>query len=72
MNRVVHFEIHAEDPERAAKFSRDVFDCDIKEVLISGVEIKDENRYWVVTTGPHRSPGSMEEYCSDVVHRQMK
>jgi uncharacterized protein len=31
MNRVVHFEIHAADPERAAAFYRKVFDWNIKE-----------------------------------------
>ena len=51
MNRVVHFEIHAADPERAAKFYSSLFGWEIKEWLIPGVEIKPENRYWTVTTG---------------------
>ena len=57
MNRVVHFEIHAADPQRAAAFYHDVFGWDIKEWLIPGVQIPDENRYWLVTTGPGGEPG---------------
>lgn len=50
MNRVIHFEIHVENPDRAAQFYRDLFGWEIKEWLIPGVEIKDENRYWIVMT----------------------
>ena len=57
MNRVVHFEIQAEDPQRAASFYREVFGWQIDEWLIPGVEIKDENRYWQVVTGPETEPG---------------
>ena len=57
MNRVVHFEIHAASPERAAKFYADVFGWDVKEWVIPGVVIPDENRYWMVTTGPEGEPG---------------
>ncbi len=57
MNRVVHFEIHAADPERAAKFYRDIFGWQIEEWVVPGVQIKDENRYWPVTTGPDTEPG---------------
>ena len=57
MNRVIHFEIHAADPERAAQFYRHVFGWDIKEWVIPGVEIQNENRYWLVTTGPEAEPG---------------
>ncbi len=57
MNRIVHFEIHAADPERAVKFYKDVFGWEITEWVIPGVEIKDENRYWLVTTGPETEPG---------------
>ncbi len=57
MDRVVHFEIQAEDPERAAEFYRSVFGWEIKEWIIPGVRIKDENRYWLVTTGPDNEPG---------------
>lgn len=47
MNRVVHFEIHAADPERAAAFYRAVFDWDVKEWVIPGVQIPNENRSWL-------------------------
>jgi uncharacterized protein len=57
MNRVVHFEIHAADPERAAVFYGGVFGWDIKEWTIPGVEIPQENRYWLVSTGPATEPG---------------
>lgn len=57
MNRVVHFEIQAEDPQRAASFYRQVFGWQIDEWLIPGVEIRDENRYWQVMTGSETEPG---------------
>jgi len=57
MNRVVHFEIHAEDPQRAARFYQEVFGWQIDEWQIPGVRIKDENRYWQVITGSETEPG---------------
>jgi uncharacterized protein len=57
MNRILHFEIHAGDPERAATFYRNVFDWEIHEWVMPDVEMKDENRYWLVTTGPENEPG---------------
>jgi predicted enzyme related to lactoylglutathione lyase len=45
MGRVVHFEIHADEPERAAKFYGDVFGWDIKKMNMGGVD------YWLVSTG---------------------
>ena len=57
MNRVIHFEIHAADPERAAGFYRDVFGWDIREWTIPGVEVPKENRYWLVKTGPETDRG---------------
>lgn len=57
MNRVVHFEIHASDPERAATFYRAVFGWTINEWVIPGVEMPPENRYWLVGTGPDGEPG---------------
>ena len=45
MNRPVHFEIHAEDPERAAKFYENVFGWDIKKWENPAME------YWMVMTG---------------------
>jgi uncharacterized protein len=57
VSRVVHFEIHAADPERAASFYRDVFGWDVKEWKVPGVQIPNENRYWLATTGPEANPG---------------
>jgi len=44
MNRVVHFEIQADDPERAATFYRDVFGWDIQKWEGGSME------YWMVMT----------------------
>lgn len=44
MNRIVHFEIQAEDPERAANFYRKVFGWTIEEW--KGLDTK----YWMVMT----------------------
>lgn len=44
MNRVVHFEIQVDDPERAIKFYRDVFGWQIDKWGDSEME------YWVVMT----------------------
>jgi uncharacterized protein len=44
-NRIVHFEIHASDPERARKFYQDVFGWDTPQWM-------EEPRYWGVMTGP--------------------
>jgi len=57
MNRIIHFEIHAGDPERAVKFYKNVFGWEIHEWVIPGVQMKDENRYWLVSTGPEAEPG---------------
>lgn len=57
MNRVIHFEIQAAEPERAAKFYHDLFGWEIKEWKIPGMELPPENRYWLVTTGPEGEPG---------------
>jgi uncharacterized protein len=53
MNRVIHFEIHASDPDKVAKFYTDVFGWEIKEWELPGV--KPENRYWMVMTAPEGS-----------------
>ncbi|HEX5145512.1 MAG TPA: VOC family protein [Conexibacter sp.] len=44
MGRVVHFEIHADDPERAAAFYRGVFGWQI-------AKWDGAAEYWLVTTG---------------------
>ena len=49
MNRLVHFEIHADDPERAAKFYKDIFGWEITKWDSPAME------YWVVMTAPKDS-----------------
>lgn len=50
MPRVVHFEINVDDPERAIKFYRDVFEWEIKKW-------EGPIEYWLITTGPEDQPG---------------
>ena len=50
MLRVVHFEINADDPERAIKFYSDVFGWKINKW-------EGPVDYWFVTTGPDDRPG---------------
>jgi predicted enzyme related to lactoylglutathione lyase len=49
--RPVHFEIHADDPERAIAFYRSVFDWKIERWGAS------EPPYWLVRTGEDGTPG---------------
>ncbi len=50
MPRVVHFEISADDPQRASKFYADVFGWSIQKW--DGPE-----PYWLIETGPKETPG---------------
>ena len=50
MPRVVHFEIHADDPERAVKFYEKVFGWKIDK-WAGPVD------YWLVVTGEDKQPG---------------
>lgn len=50
MPRVVHFEIHAEDPERAVRFYSALFGWSFQSW---GGPMD----YWLVTTGPDDQPG---------------
>jgi predicted enzyme related to lactoylglutathione lyase len=50
MDRVVHFEIHADDPSRAIQFYEDVFGWEIRRW-------DGPSEYWLVTTGPDERPG---------------
>jgi predicted enzyme related to lactoylglutathione lyase len=50
MPRVVHFEIHADDPQRAVNFYQSVFGWQIQKW--DGPE-----DYWLVTTGQPPEPG---------------
>ncbi len=50
MARVVHFEIHADDPERAAKFYQAAFGWSVSKW-------DGPMDYWLVTTGEEDQPG---------------
>jgi uncharacterized protein len=50
MPRVVHFEIHAADPERAVNFYTSLFDWHFQKW-------EGPMDYWVVITGPDDQPG---------------
>jgi len=50
MSRVVHFEVHAEDPERAIRFYSAVLGWSFKHW--GGPQ-----DYWLITTGPADQPG---------------
>ncbi len=49
-NRVVHFEIYAQDVERAMKFYKDVFDWEFQKWDFNGTS------YWGIMTAPKDSP----------------
>lgn len=49
MNRVIHFEIHAQDTEKIAGFYRSVFGWEIRKWNAPGVD------YWIVMTAPDGS-----------------
>jgi predicted enzyme related to lactoylglutathione lyase len=51
MGRVVHFEIHATDPDRAERFYKRVFAWDIRRTEAAPVD------YRLITTGPEGEPG---------------
>lgn len=53
MNRVIHFDIHADDPERAAKFYTEVFGWEIKKWEGGGMQMG----YWLIMTGSPKEPG---------------
>jgi predicted enzyme related to lactoylglutathione lyase len=50
MGRIVHFEILADDPARAAKFYSDAFGWQVEKW-------KGPIEYWLVMTGPTDQPG---------------
>jgi predicted enzyme related to lactoylglutathione lyase len=50
MGRVIHFELPADDPERAAEFYRRVFSWDVKKW-------EGQQDYWLVSTGGDELPG---------------
>jgi len=50
MSRVVHFEIHATEPERAIEFYRGIFGWEF--TAFAGPA-----EYWLIKTGPSEKPG---------------
>ena len=50
MPRVVHFEIHADDPERAISFYNSVFGWQFQKW-------EGQWDYWMIITGPEGTPG---------------
>lgn len=50
MPRVIHFEIHAENPERAIKFYKSLLGWEFQKW-------EGPMDYWLITTGPAGSPG---------------
>ena len=50
MARVVHFEIHAADPDRAVNFYKKLFDWQFQKW-------EGPMDYWLITTGPNEQPG---------------
>jgi predicted enzyme related to lactoylglutathione lyase len=50
MNRVVHFDLYADDPARAVKFYTEVFGWKI-------TKWEGPMEYWLVMTGPDDKPG---------------
>lgn len=53
MNSLVHFEIHATDPEKLVEFYRGVFGWDIKKWEGGQME------YWMVMTAEKGTPGAI-------------
>jgi uncharacterized protein len=50
MSRVVHFEIPADNPARAEKFYKEVFDWKFQKYARP-------QDYWLINTGPNEKPG---------------
>jgi predicted enzyme related to lactoylglutathione lyase len=50
MSRVVHFEIHATEPERAIEFYRGIFGWEF-------TSFGGPAEYWLIKTGPAEKPG---------------
>ena len=50
MNRVVHFEVAADDPEKTVAFYQEIFDWEVNTW-------EGPQAYWLVTTGPKNQTG---------------
>lgn len=64
MNRVVHFEIAADSPERASKFYQEVFQWKIQKW-------EGPIDYWLATTGEENTPGINGAIKNRVEQQQM-
>ncbi len=53
-NRVIHFEVQADDLERAKSFYEKAFGWEIKQMMTKEQGGMD---YWGITTGPEGTPG---------------
>lgn len=50
MSRVIHFDLSADDPERAARFYKSVFGWKVEKW-------QGPSDYWLMTTGDETEPG---------------
>ncbi|HAT73789.1 MAG: Glyoxalase/bleomycin resistance protein/dioxygenase [Candidatus Moranbacteria bacterium GW2011_GWF2_36_839] len=50
-NRIIHFDLYADDPARASKFYSEVFGWTFKKWEGEGMD------YWLIMTGPDIEPG---------------
>ena len=46
MNRVIHFDLYAKDPERAMKFYKEIFSWEFKKWEDESIE-----KYWMIKIG---------------------
>jgi predicted enzyme related to lactoylglutathione lyase len=49
MSKVIHFEVHAQDPQRAMEFYRHVLGWEFQNW--------NDQPYWLITAGPKEEPG---------------
>ena len=52
MNRVIHFDLYAKDPERAMKFYKEIFSWEFEKWEDESME-----KYWMIKTGSDDKPG---------------
>lgn len=57
MNRLVHFEIHVADEERAKQFYSAVFGWEFQGWPIPAMGDQPAQTYWGIITGPKEEPG---------------
>ena len=53
MSRVIHFDLSADNPERAANFYRTVFEWKVEKW-------QGPSDYWLMTTGVEKEPGNSQ------------